>query len=486
MKADTALSLDTSFRAALQRLQSAGRLRSLNREVDPECEIASIMKRLDGAEALVFPSVKGHSMPIIGNLLCSQANCEAAFGAGFREIRGFVARGLGNPILPERVNHAPCQEHVHEDDFDIGRMLPVMRHAEADSGRFITAGIVIVQDPQTGVYNASYHRLQLLGPRRTAVKLDYGRHLRGAYERAQRMKKDLPIAVCLGTDLAVHYTAATMGAQMPESADELAAAGGLRGSPLPVVKCVTQDLWIPAQTEIVLEGFMRHEGSVREGPFAEFIGYLSPEGDAPVFEVTALTHRTDPLYPAINGYGRETVILRKYVMEASLLKALQASAPIIHDAEMTAGGLHRFIAVLSVKKTSSQHDGMQRNAILAAFATLKDLDLVIAVDDDIDIRDPVDVEYALATRMEASRDVFVIPGARGHEYVRAGNSGIVAKLGIDATVPFEERPRFTRVSFKETDVTENHFATGAAAIPWLKSWNTETNSTTQISKRGPS
>ena len=457
MKPEALPALDTGFRQALERLKAAGRIRSLNREADADLEIAALMKRLDGAEALMFPQVKGHSVPVIGNLLCSQANCEAAFGVGYREIREFVARAMGNPIAPQRVAKAPCQEHVFTKDFDIGRMLPVLRHTEADSGRFITAGIVVVQDPETGVYNASYHRLQLLGPRQTAIKLDFGRHLRAAFERAQRMKKDLPIAVCLGTDLAVHYTAATMGAQMPESADELAIAGGLRGTPLPVVKCVTNDLYIPAETEIVLEGRLKVEGTVREGPFAEFIGYLSPEGDAPVFEVTALTHRTNPVYPAINGYGRETVMLRKYVMEASLLKSLQASVPIIHDAEMTAGGLHRFIAVLSVKKTSSQQEGLQRNAILAAFATLKDLDLVIAVDDDIDIRDPVDVEYALATRMEASRDVFVVPGARGHEYVRAGDNGVVAKLGIDATVPFEEKARFARASFRDVQIKDNEW-----------------------------
>jgi len=467
MKPERPPALDTGFRSALRRLHAAGRLRTLEREVDPELEIASIMKKLDGAEALVFPHVKGHSVPVLGNFLCSQGNCEAAFGVGYRDIRSFIARALGNPIGPERISKAPCQEHVHTNGIDLGRMLPVLRHTEADNGRFITAGIVIVQDPETGVYNASYHRLQLLGPARTAVKLDFGRHLRAAYERAQRMKKDLPIAVCLGSDLAVHYTAATMGAQMPESADELAVAGGLRGAPLPVVKCVTQELWIPAETEIVLEGRLRHDATVREGPFAEFIGYLSPESDCPVFDVSALTHRSQPIYPAINGYGRETVMLRKYVMEASLLKALEASVPIVHDAEMTAGGLHRFIAVLSVRKTNAQQEGLQRNAILAAFATLKDLDLVIAVDDDIDIRDPADVEYALATRMEASRDVFVIPDARGHEYVRAGNSGVVAKMGIDATVPFEEKARFARAAFRPSEVREQDFSR-ANAIPWLK------------------
>jgi 2,5-furandicarboxylate decarboxylase 1 len=121
--------------------------------------------------------------------------------------------------------------------------------------------------------------------------------------------------------------------------------------------------------------------------------------------------------------------------------------PCVIDAEMTAGGLHRFHAIIQVKKSSPGHEGLQRNAILAAFGALKDLDLVIAVDHDIDIRDPQDVEYALATRMEASRDLIVVPQARGHEYVRIGDHGIIAKLGIDATVPFAEQARFARCTF---------------------------------------
>ena len=119
---------------------------------------------------------------------------------------------------------------------------------------------------------------------------------------------------------------------------------------------------------------------------------------------------------------------------------------------MTAGGLHRFHAVVQVRKSAATHEGLQRNAILAAFGALKDLDMVIVVDDDIDIRDPADVEYALATRMEASRDLIVIPEGRGHEYVRAGRNGIRAKLGIDATVPFEEADRFRRMAFEPTEV----------------------------------
>jgi 2,5-furandicarboxylate decarboxylase 1 len=467
MDASSQAVIDTNFRSALRRMQQAGRIDTYARQADPEFEIAGMMKKLDGGPGLLFGRVKGHSMPVFGNMLSCRENCEAAFGVDYRGIREFVGRALGNPVAPVLVAKAPVHENVLRS-FDLGKVLPVLRHTDGDSGRFITAGIVVVRDPETGVYNASYHRLQLIGPQRTAIKLDFGRHLRAAYERAQKMGKPLPIAVCIGTDLAVHYTAATMGSQMPESADELAIAGGLRGEPLPVVKGVTQDLHYPAETEIVLEGVLLPGETVREGPFGEFVGYLSPEGDAPIFEVTALAHRNDPVYFAINGVGRETIMLRKYVMEASLLKALKAATPIVRDVEMTAGGLHRFHAVISVKKTNPQQEGLQRNAILAAFGTLKDLDLVIAVDEDIDIKNPNDVEYALAMRMEASRDLFIIPGARTHEYVRKSDNGIRAKVGIDATVPFEEKARFERAPFHDVAIDASSFSKDRAALGWLK------------------
>jgi 2,5-furandicarboxylate decarboxylase 1 len=270
--------------------------------------------------------------------------------------------------------------------------------------------------------------------------------------------------VCIGTDIALHYTAATMGSQMPEAADELAAAGGLAGRPMPVAKAVTQDLLVPAETEIVFEGVLKTGETVREGPFGEFIGFMSPEGDSPYLQLTAVTHRKNPIYLAINGYGRETIMLRKYVLEASLLKAVQPAVPIVLDAEMTAGGLHRFHAIVQVKKMLPAHEGLQRNAILASFGALKDLDLVIVVDEDIDIRDPMDVEYALATRMEASRDLILIPEARGHEYVRAGRDGIRAKLGIDATVPLDEKERFRRMRFEDTKVSLDDLGGDVAAI----------------------
>jgi 2,5-furandicarboxylate decarboxylase 1 len=444
--------LDTNFRAALQRMRERGRLQAYNKPVDTHLEIAGVMKRLDGGPALLFTNVNGYDTPVLGNFLAAQENCEAAFGVDFGTIRTFVGRALANPLAPELVTTAPVHERVITSNIDLGKLFPVLQHTAADSGRFITAGVIVTKDLDTGVYNASYHRLQLGDGNRTAIQLDFGRHLRVAWERAKARNEALPIAICIGTDVALQYAAATMGSQLPETLDELAVAGGLAGRPLTVVQAVTQPLLVPAQSEIVLEGRILPDQTISEGPFGEFVGYLSPVGNAPIVEITAVTSRARPIYHAINGYGRETVMLRKYVLEASLLKVLQAAVPIVVDAEMTAGGLHRFHAVVQVRKTSKQQDGLQRNAILAAFGALKDLDQVIVVDDDIDIRNPADVEYALATRMEASRDLITVPGARGHEYVRVSDGGIRTKLGIDATVPFESRERFARCQFAAVDI----------------------------------
>ena len=456
---------DTRFRSALARMADQDRMLICPGPVDPHLELAAMMKKLDGQQALYFPRVTGYDTPVVGNVLTCRENCEAAFGTDFQGIREMIGRALGAPLPPRLIDRAPAQEVIVRENIDLAQHLPILHHAPGDAGRYITAGIVVVQDPVTGVYNASFHRLQLLGPDRVAIKLDYGRHLRAAFERAQAAGRPLPVAVCIGVDLALYLTAATMGSQMPESVDELAVAGRLSGQPLAVAKAISlPNLIVPAESEFILEGEIHHEEVAPEGPFGEFVGFAAPAADAPVLHVKTLTRRHRPIYHAINGYGRETIGLRKYVLEASLLKALGPAIPIVTDVEMTAGGLHRFHVVVQVRKTSPQHDGLQRNAIMATFGTLKDLDLVIVVDDDIDIRDPLDVEYALATRMEASKDIIMMPGGRGHEYGRVSDRGMRTKLGIDATVPYEDRARFRRVQFADADVSRSRFSTDASAL----------------------
>jgi 2,5-furandicarboxylate decarboxylase 1 len=461
--------VDLRFRTALARMESAGRILCVPRDVSPEYELAAVLKRHDGGPALLFPTVSGYSTPVIGNLLASSRNCEAAFGTDFRGIRRLVTRALGDTAIPPTVvASGPARDVVHRADIEIDRLLPALRHAPGDAGRFITAGIVIARHPHTGVYNASYHRLQLLDGDRLAIRLDLGRHLRSAFEAAAADGQDLPISIAVGTDLSLMYTAATMGSQMPEDKDELSAAGALQGSPLEVLEGLTQDVLAPAHAEFVLEGYISHSETVHEGPFGEFMGYHSDSGPAPVVHVTALTHRCDPLYFAINGAGRETVMLRKYVLEASALEVLGVSAPTVVDVDITEGGLHRFHLNIAVRKEKPEHDGMERNAALAAFGALKDLVRVVLVDDDIDVHSESDVEYAIATRCDAAVDVVVVPGARGHEYVRVSRGGIGTKWFIDATVPFAAQHRFMRIPFQETGIEIDDMRPSEFFAPGLK------------------
>ena len=471
--------IDTGFRAALRRLDAAGRLVKVTQPLDVVDEVGGAMKAADGGLALLFeaPASRGigHPIPVLGNFLSCAANVEAALGLDRHQIRQVMLRALDRPLPPAASpggsGPVPAQERViAADDIDLGADLPVLRHSPDDGGRFVTAGVVIVRDPDTGVHNASYHRLQLIARNLTAIKLDYGRHLRGAFESAQAAGAPLPIAVCVGTDVALMYAGAYMGSQMPADADELAAAGGLKGEPLALAPCLTQPLAVPAETEIVIEGVVHPDRTAPEGPFGEFVGYLSDSGPAPVFEATALTMRRDPVYHAINGAGRETVMLRKHVLEASALRALRQANPIVADAELTAGGLYRFHLVIQVAKRSARDEGMQRNAMLAAFAALKDLDQVVVVDDDIDITDTDQVEYAVATRVEGSKDIVFMPGMRGHEYVRVSDGGVRTKVGIDATVPFDYRDRFAGVRFAEValDPAATSSDPGSSRLSWLQ------------------
>ena len=458
--------LDTRLRSALERMAESGRLSAFTAPIDTHLAIAGALKKHDGGPALMFTAVNGYDIPVIGNLLCCQLNCEAAFNLNFRGIRDAVGRALSAPIPPVVVAKAAAQENVRTEGIDIAATLPVLFHTAEDAGRFITAGVVVMRDPETGVYNASYHRLQLVGPNRTAIKLDYGRHLRLALERAKRAGRSrcrsrsasAPTWRCNTPPRRWARRCRKTPTNSPWPAD-------LRAGRSPVVEGGHADLLVPADTEIVLEGVISPDQTI-ERRTVRRIRRLPVDGRAKRRYSKSPPSRTatKPIYHAINGYGRETVMLRKYVLEASLLKVLQAAVPIVVDAEMTAGGLHRFHAVLQVRKTTPQHNGLQRNAILAAFGALKDLDLVIVVDDDIDIRNPADVEYALATRMEASRDLFTIPGARGHEYVRIGRNGIRAKLGIDATVPLDEKARFRRCEFLDVDVAPSDFISDPALL----------------------
>ena len=256
----------------------------------------------------------------------------------------------------------------------------------------------------------------------------------------------------LGADIGTLYAAGIMGAQLPRDMDEYHVASGICRAPVELIDCKTVPLQVPANAELVMEGYISPDEELDEGPFMEFVGMYSDVSPSPVTTIECLYHREDPIWHVI--MTTESPILRKHILEGAILKAVQASAPCVTDVALTEGGLYRFHLHISVHKQKASDEGFQRNAIFAAIAALKDLDLIIVVDDDIDIRKWKDVEWALATRWDASNGLILMPGARGHEYVPISENGVRTKVGIDATLPFDFAKRHIRVPVPPADLSK--------------------------------
>jgi 2,5-furandicarboxylate decarboxylase 1 len=341
-----------------------------------------------------------------------------------------------------RVDSGPVQAVVRNNP-DLLEYLPLPRYAPNDGGRYISGGVVIAKDAETGVCNASYHRFMHLEGNRLAIQLDLGRDLRALWETAKAKGEALPIAIVMGADIGTLYAAGIMGAQLPRDMDEYHVASGICRAPIELVDCKTVPLQVPANAELVMEGHISPDEEIDEGPFMEFVGLYSEVSPSPLVTVDCLYHREDPIWHVI--MTKESPILRKHLLEGAILKAVRAAAPCVTDVALTAGGLYRFHLHLAVNKRNAADEGMQRNAVFAAITALKDLDLIIIVDDDIDIRSSDDIEWALATRLDAATGLMVMPGARGHEYVPISDNGVRAKLVMDASLPYGFAKRHLRV-----------------------------------------
>lgn len=439
---------DLSFRAALQRLDAAGLLLKVEDEVDWNLELTSIMYK-QPERAMLFKHVKGYSIPVVGNFMGSEENVLAICQKNVVELRRFISEGMANPIPPRKVKSGPVQEVFH-DNPDLTKLLPLPKYAPDDGDRYISAGVVIAKDAETGVYNASYHRFMHVEQNRLLIKIDLGRHLRILWERAKSNGESLPIAVVLGPNIAMLYAGAIMGAGLPMEMDEYHVASGIQGSPLELVDCKTVPLQVPAEAEVVLEGSISPDEEMEEGPFMEFICLYSDVAPAPVTTINCLYHRKSPIWHVIST--KESPNLYKHVREQAIMNAVKTAAPCVTDVALTAGGLYRFQLNIAVKKRSPADEGYQRNAIYAAITAQKDLDLIIVVDDDIDIRNPADIEWALATRWDASKGLILMPGSRGHEYVPISQDGVRTKVGIDASLPYGFPKRHKRIQMPSADL----------------------------------
>jgi 2,5-furandicarboxylate decarboxylase 1 len=340
----------------------------------------------------------------------------------------------------------PAQEVV-EKRVDLGR-LPISQVGLAEGGRYITAAVVIAKDPDTGVRNASIMRLMVTGRDRMTCLMDIGRHLRDYYERAEARGEPLEVTINVGVDPAVHIASVVPASAAPLEADELGIASHLLGEPLRLVRGKTVGVEGVASAQFILEAEILPRLREPEGPAAEVTGYYAQADDRWVVRVKAITRRKEPIWHTLMP-GREVHNAVGLMAEASIFRLVSRQVPGVKGVFLTYGGCGFYHAVVQLEK---RLEGVQRNAILATLAAFPPLKQVTVVDDDVNIYDPQDVEWALATRFRPDRDVILVPDARGHELNPVTENGLGCKIGLDATAPFPRPWSFERVRVKEVDL----------------------------------
>ena len=429
----------TTLRSWLRHLSISDRLVVARRDVALKFEVAAIAKRLDGEKAVVFPNPGGHAMPIVSGFVGHRRWMAEALGVPLDALHSTFRRAAERPMPWREVptGDVPCQRHVHRNA-DIRALLPIPFHNEHDAGPYITAGLVIARNPHTGIQNVSINRIQVNAPDRMATLL-LPRHLHAFYRAAEQKGEALPVAVVIGVDPATLLASQAIASI---DTDELEIAGALHGTPLPVAKCLTNDVRVPAEAEIVIEGRLLPGVRELEGPFGEFPRYYSPQEAREVIQIDCVTHRPNALYHTIVPAGMEHLLLGGIPREATILSHLQRAFPNVIDLHLAGGGVCRYHLYVQVKK---QREGEAKNMIMAAFGAHYDLKQVIIVDDDVDVHDPEQVEWAVATRFQADRDLVVVGDALGSILDPSAEHGISAKMGMDATRPLKyEGLTFTR------------------------------------------
>lgn len=426
------------MRSFLDYLDERGELAIVDQMVDTEFEIAAFIRSASDNDgpAFLFSNVKGYDLRVAGGLFCTPSKAVHALQAtDHRESLERFIHALQNPIDPVLVQKGPCKEVVLTGEQVDLTHLPIPRYSEQDPGRFITVGVEITKDVETGNRNAGIYRMQLYGAKEMGLAASPYSDWHAIFARAEAAGRPLELAVAIGVDPLIQL--ATQ-ARVPFGVDELAIAGGLHGEPVQLVKCETVDLEVPATAEIVLEGSLSPGERREEGPFGEMTGYLGPGGSEPVFRCTAVTMRRDAIFQAgLTGIPvTENHVMKALPMEANLSMALQQIYPDITGAHYAPEGGAEFLVFIGLKQ---RYVNQAKNVILSALGSVAHPKVVVVVDDDIDIYNPTQVWWAVLTRAQPADDVLIVPKAAGGQLDPSAPSKFGSSLmGIDATRPFGE------------------------------------------------
>ncbi|MGP8049765.1 MAG: UbiD family decarboxylase [Desulfobaccales bacterium] len=443
-----------SLRQWLEILREDGILKTVSRPVDLAYELAAVAKKADGKYCLFFENVIGASMPVVAGIAGSRHVFARALGVPVEKlVETFSAAQAspGNCIIVEKES-APVKEII-EPEVDLHKF-PIPLHHEKDGGHYITAGVLVSKDPSTGIRNLSIHRMQVFDKNRLGI-LILPRHLAHFVRMAEAAKKPLEVAIAIGLDPILMLSSQAL---TPLGVDECMIAAALYGKPLELVKCETVDLEVPAHAEIVLEGTILPEVREVEGPFGEYPKYYGPASPKPVLIVNAITRRKNPVYQTIVPATMEHMLLGAIPREGGMLRVIRSAVPNTVGVHLTPGGACRYHVVVSIDK---RNEGEPKNAMFAAFASSQEIKRVVVVDKDVDIFDPVEVEWALATRFQAGSDTMIVQRALGNKLDPSSDDGISDKMGMDATIPLGGDPfRFERIRIPGEDYVKLEDYTG--------------------------
>ncbi|WP_316367074.1 4-hydroxy-3-polyprenylbenzoate decarboxylase [Candidatus Thiodiazotropha sp. CDECU1] len=448
------------LRDFIQQLESRGDLKRIHTEVDPKLEITEICDRTlrRGGPALLFEQVKGSPYPLLGNLFGTPDRVAMGMGEesveALREVGRLLAflkepdppKGMKDawdklPVFrkvldmaPKELRNAPCQAVSQQgDEVDLTR-LPIQTCWPEDAAPLITWGLVITRGPSKSRQNLGIYRMQLLGPNRLIMR--WLAHRGGALDyrewQTAHPGEPFPVCVALGADPATILGAVT---PVPDTLSEYAFAGLLRGSRTEVVKCLESDLQVPASAEFVLEGHIHPDDMAQEGPYGDHTGYYNEVERFPVFTVTRITHREEPIYHSTyTGRPPDEPAVLGMALNEVFVPILQKQFPEIIDFYLPPEGCSYRLAIVSMKK---QYPGHAKRVMMGVWSFLRQFmytKFVIVVDDDVNTRDWQDVIWAMTTRMDPARDTTIVENTP-IDYLDFASpvSGLGSKIGLDAT-----------------------------------------------------
>lgn len=449
----------SDLRDFIRALESRNLLRRVRREVSPELEITEILDRTvkSSGPALLFENVKGYEIPVVANLFGSMERMKMALktenleGIGedlVRFLKPQIPLSLMGKIKsaaklrevlsypPKIVKKSPCKEVILKDEEVDLNKFPVLKCWPQDAGRFITLPLVFTKDPETGERNVGMYRMQVYDRATTGMHWHVHKHGASHYRRAEEADSRLEVAVALGGDPATIFSAT---APLPEGFDEMLFAGFLRRKPVELVRCETVNLEVPANAEIILEGYVNPGERRIEGPFGDHTGYYSLADSYPVFHVTCITRREKLIYPAtiVGKPPMEDSYIGKAI-ERIFLPLIRMQLPEVVDINLPIEGVFHNLAVVSIKK---QYPGHAKKVMFALWGMgqMMFTKIIIVVDEGVDVQNLGEVLWAVSNRVDPKRDVIMVDGAPADSLDHATPlPNLGSKMGIDATKKWKE------------------------------------------------